>query len=69
MTDKNKIQEINYEPIMHINKFTERLKKIIYEKQVGKPSFRQVVSKNVRVTNERIADVVRVLDKNSKKVD
>ncbi len=57
---KNKILKINGEPIK-ANQFDLALKKNIFETEVDKPTFRQIVSKNIRIEKDRMDKIVKVL--------
>ena len=43
-----KIQEVNGENITNKNDFDRRLKEIVFNTNVDKPTFRQIISKNIR---------------------
>ena len=57
---KDKILKINGEPIQ-ANQFDLELKKKIFETEVEKPTFRQIISKNIRVEKDRMDKIVKTL--------
>lgn len=60
LSRKDKIIKINGEPVQ-ANQFDLELKKNIFETEVDKPTFRQIVSKNIRVEKDRMDKIVKVL--------
>lgn len=56
-----KIQTINGENFTDDKKFDFELKKIIFKTEVDKPTFRQIISKNIRIDKDRMDKIVRVL--------
>ena len=59
---KNKVQEINEEKISNDKEFKKKLKKIIFDTEVEKPTFRQVISKNIRNGENKMVNIIKVLD-------
>ncbi len=57
----NKIQEINGEAILNDKKFDLKLKELLFNTRVEKPTFRQIVSKNIRDEKNKLANIVKVL--------
>ncbi|MDO9578886.1 MAG: DUF2326 domain-containing protein [Candidatus Cloacimonadales bacterium] len=56
-----KIQEANGENIPNNNEFDKKLKKIIFKSEVDKPTFRQIISKNIRDEKNKMTNIVKVL--------
>lgn len=56
----SKIQEINDEPIDNKN-FHLQLKELIFKSSDRKPSFRQIISKNIRDEKNKLTNTVKVL--------
>lgn len=56
-----KIQEVNGENISNNNDFDKRLKEIIFKSEVDKPTFRQIISKNIRDEKNKMTNIVKVL--------
>lgn len=56
-----KIQEINGENITNNNEFDKKLKEVIFESKVDKPTFRQIISKNIRDEKNKMTNIVKVL--------
>lgn len=59
---KKKIQEINGERITNNKKFGAKLKEIIFNSTTLNPTFKQIVSKNIRDEENRMKNIVKVLD-------
>lgn len=59
---KNKIQEINGENYIDKKDFDLNLKQLIFKTDVEKPTFRQIVSKNIRDEKNKLANIVKVLN-------
>ncbi len=57
-----KIQEINGERIIDETAFDLRLKELIFNTSVEKPTFKQIVSKNIRDEKNKLANIVKVLN-------
>lgn len=57
---KKKIQKINGESIPN-EEFEKTLKKMIFKTDVDKPSFRQIISKNIRDEKGKLTNIVKVL--------
>ncbi len=58
---KNKIQEINGETIAEKD-FDDTLKQLIFDTEVDKPTFRQIISKNIRDEKNKMANILKVLN-------
>lgn len=58
---KKKIQSINGESHIDSKDFDLKLKKLIYSSEVEKPSFRQIISKNIRIEKDRMDKILKVL--------
>lgn len=56
-----KIQEINGEQITNDNEFRKELGNIIFKIYASKPTFRQIISKNIRDEKNRLQNTVKVL--------
>jgi len=57
---KEKIQEINGEPFNN-REFPIELKRLIFKSAESKPTFRQIISKNIRDEKNRLLNTVKVL--------
>lgn len=57
-----KIQNINGESITDNKEFTLKLKELIFNSEVEKPTFRQIISKNIRDEKNKLTNIVRVLN-------
>ena len=58
----NKIQEINGEAIINDKEFDLKLKELMFDTSVEKPTFKQIVSKNIRDEKNKLANIVKVLN-------
>lgn len=58
----NKIQEINGEAIINDKEFDLKLKELMFDTRVEKPTFKQIVSKNIRDEKNKLANIVKVLN-------
>jgi uncharacterized protein YydD (DUF2326 family) len=58
----NKIQEINGEAIINDKEFDLKLKELIFDTRVERPTFKQIVSKNIRDEKNKLANIVKVLN-------
>ena len=56
-----KIQKINGENFTDDKKFDFELKRLIFKTEVDKPTFRQIISKNIRIDKDRMDKIVHVL--------
>lgn len=56
-----KLQEVNGENITNNNDFDKELKKLILKSEVDKPTFRQIISKNIRDEKNKMTNIVKVL--------
>jgi len=67
LSRNNKIQKINDESITNDKEFDRKLKEIIIASHVEKPTFRQIISKNIRDEKNKMSNIVKVLDHYTKK--
>lgn len=56
-----KIQEINGKNIANNTDFDKQLKELIFKSIVDKPTFRQIISKNIRDEKNKMTNIVKVL--------
>lgn len=56
-----KIQTVNGESITNNKQFQKKLSELIFKTDVDKPSFRQIVSKNIRDEKNKLVNTVKVL--------
>ena len=61
----NKIQEINGINYPNDDKFTKKLQELIFGTDIEKPTFRQIISKNIRYEKNRLTNVFKVLHNNT----
>lgn len=61
LSRKDKIQEINGEAFNNRNEFWNELKRIIFKTTEPKPTFRQMISKNIRDEKNRLVHTLKVL--------
>lgn len=57
-----KIQEINGESIINEKEFDLKIKELIFNTTVEKPTFKQIVSKNIRDEKNKLTNIVKVLN-------
>ncbi|MFZ4797399.1 MAG: DUF2326 domain-containing protein [Bacteroidia bacterium] len=57
-----KLQEINGENITNDKDFDKALKKEVFNSEVDKPTFRQIISKNIRDEKNKMTNIVKVLN-------
>jgi uncharacterized protein YydD (DUF2326 family) len=57
-----KLQEINGENITDNKAFDKKLKEVIFKSEVDKPTFKQIISKNIRDEKNKMANIVKVLN-------
>ena len=62
LSRNKKIQEINGENIIKDADFDKRLKSEIFKSEVDKPTFRQIISKNIRDEKNKMTNIVKVLN-------
>ena len=62
---KKKIQEVNGETIAGKD-FDNTLKQLIFDTEVDKPTFRQIISKNIRDEKNKMANILKVLNSYTK---
>jgi uncharacterized protein YydD (DUF2326 family) len=58
---KEKLLEINGEPFKKISEFWDKLKEEIFNSNVEKPSFRQIVSRNIRDDKRKLEHTLKIL--------
>ncbi len=61
LTRVEKIQTINGEDINNSKEFDKKLKELVFKTKVDKPTFRQIISKNIRYEKNRLVNTVKVL--------
>ncbi|MDM1380880.1 DUF2326 domain-containing protein [Myroides marinus] len=59
---KKKIQEINGKKINNDTEFDIKLKQLIFNTNVEKPTFKQIISKNIRDEKNKLTNIVKVLN-------
>jgi uncharacterized protein YydD (DUF2326 family) len=57
-----KLQAINGENITDKKAFDKKLKEVIFKSEVDKPTFKQIISKNIRDEKNKMANIVKVLN-------
>ncbi|PKA96729.1 uncharacterized protein YydD (DUF2326 family) [Flavobacteriaceae bacterium MAR_2009_75] len=57
-----KIQAINGETILNDKEFDAKLKKLIFNSEAEKPTFKQIITKNIRDEKNKLANIVKVLN-------
>jgi uncharacterized protein YydD (DUF2326 family) len=57
-----KIQVINGETILNDKEFDAKLKELIFNSEAEKPTFKQIISKNIRDEKNKLANIVKVLN-------
>ncbi len=57
-----KVQEVNEENIPNDKDFDLKLKELIFKTSVEKPTFKQIISKNIRDEKNKLANIVKVLN-------
>ncbi len=62
LSRNKKLQEINGENITNDKEFDKALKKEIFNSEVDKPTFRQIISKNIRDEKNKMTNIVKVLN-------
>lgn len=62
LSRNKKLQEINGENITNDKEFDKALKKEIFNTEVDKPTFRQIISKNIRDEKNKMTNIVKVLN-------
>jgi len=62
LSRNKKLQEINGENITNNKDFDKALKKEIFNSEVVKPTFRQIISKNIRDEKNKMTNIVKVLN-------
>ena len=59
---KDKVQTINNEPYLNDKIFQQKLKEFIFDSTKEKPTFKQIISKNIRDEKNRLSHTLRVLN-------
>ena len=67
-TGKEKILKINSQEIKE-NDLSQHLKKIIFKNEDKKPTFRQIIAKNIRDDKNKITNIVKVLHNTTKHIE
>lgn len=62
LSRSKKLQEINGENITDNKEFDKKLKEVIFKSEVDKPTFKQIISKNIRDEKNKMANIVKVLN-------
>lgn len=62
LSRNKKLQEINGENIVNNKDFEKALKKEIFNSEVDNPTFRQIISKNIRDEKNKMINIVKVLN-------
>jgi len=57
-----KIQQINRESLINDKEFDLKLKELIFDTSVEKPTFKQIISKNIRDEKNKLINIVKVLN-------
>jgi len=57
-----KLQEVNGENITNDKDFDKKLKQLIFKSDVDKPTFKQIISKNIRDEKNKMTNIVKVLN-------
>ena len=65
LSRKNKIQEINGE-YYNKDEFPKKLKELIFNSKSSKPTFRQIIAKNIRDEKSRLKNTIKVLHPTTK---
>lgn len=58
---KNKLQEVNGKNITDNKEFDKKLKELIFKSDAEKPTFRQIISKNIRDEKNKLSNIVKLL--------
>ncbi len=61
LKNSEKIQEVNGETIKDNKKFQQKLKELIFKSSEDKPTFKQIISKNIRDDKNRVEHTLKVL--------
>jgi len=62
LSRNKKLQEINEDNITENKEFDKKLKELIFKSEVDKPTFKQIISKNIRDEKNKMANIVKVLN-------
>lgn len=57
-----KIQKVNGENLTNDKEFDKKLKELVFDTSVEKPTFRQIISKNIRDEKNKMTNIVKVLN-------
>jgi uncharacterized protein YydD (DUF2326 family) len=57
----DKLQQVNGENIINDKEFDKKLKELIFKSEVEKPTFRQIISKNIRDEKNKLSNIVKLL--------
>jgi uncharacterized protein YydD (DUF2326 family) len=57
-----KTQQVNGESILNDRDFDAKLKELIFDSETEKPTFKQIISKNIRDEKNKLANIVKVLN-------
>lgn len=66
LKNSKKLQEVNGENITNNKEFDLKLKELMFNTRVGKPTFKQIVSKNIRDEKNKLSNIVKVLNQFTK---
>lgn len=61
LSRNNKIQEINGDKFSN-EEFPKKLKELIFNSETDKPTFRQIIAKNIRDEKNRLSNTIKVLN-------
>jgi uncharacterized protein YydD (DUF2326 family) len=59
---KDKLQEVNGENITDNKEFDKKLKELVFKTEADKPTFKQIISKNIRDEKNKMSNIVKVLN-------
>ncbi len=62
LKNSKKLQEVNGGNITNNKEFDLRLKELIFKTEVEKPTFKQIISKNIRDEKNKLINIVKVLN-------
>ncbi len=61
-----KLQEVNGENLSNDKEFDRKLKELMFKSTVDKPTFRQIISKNIRDEKNKLNNIVKLLHSTTK---
>lgn len=64
LSRNKKIQSINGQPYPNLKEFQSTLKRLIFKSESKEPTFRQIISKNIRDEKHKLTNTIRVLAPN-----